>query len=491
MTREESRLEFCRLGSKVKDWNAKDEWHQAMYARCRDLYVYWFCNGKEPVSLKEWHEPPHPECSERNVDPTASRENDSGVDGSQVAANMTDEEKEELAKKKVREIWKDWDEKCRLQQEAARRRRMAELLPLIKDGCLFIPEGTERIRSWEYANEDMFTSVHIPGSVTEIEEGAFKQIPCLTEVVMEEGVRILGKEAFEKCPSLTKVTLPDSLKEIEYGVFYECVSLASVTMPKSLEKIGNFAFRKCPKLPRQTLPAGISNLEGQSFDLAPHIPAENKNYRSADGLLFVTKCGYDVLCGADVSLTEAVVPDSVGYVNDGAFCGCGSLRSVTFHAEIPEMFNAVFSQCTSLVSVTLPKKLMLIGPSFFSHCSSLQTLHFPLGFYSIGEGAFFSCTALRTLELPETLKDIGNRAVIRFSALESIDIPDSVRSMGYSAFEDCTSLKRVSMSEKLYSKVLKKKLDVFKGCTALESIRLRGKGNECEVVQFQHDCKER
>ena len=489
MTREESRLEFCRLGSKVKDWNAKDEWHQAMYARCRDLYVYWFCNGKEPVSLKEWHEPPHPECSERNVDPTASRENYSGVDGSQVSANMTDEEKEELAKKKVREIWKDWDEKCRLQQEAARRRRMAELLPLIKDGCLFIPEGTERIRSWEYANEDMFTSVHIPGSVTIIEEGAFKKTPYLAEVVMEEGVRCIGEKAFENCPSLKKVTLPNGLKEIEYGAFYECVSLESVNMPKSLEKIGNDAFRKCPKLPRQTLPVGISSIEGQSFDLVPNIPAENKKYKTVSGLLIDKE--FNNLLGADVSLTEVVVPEGMVYVSDNAFTGCRSLRSVTFPDSIFEMFEAVFSQCTSLVSVTLPKKVLYIGQFFFSHCSSLQSIDIPLGFYGIYEWGFAQCTALHTIKLPETLKFICNSAFLECSALESIDIPDSVRSIGYSVFENCTSLKRVFMSQKLYSKVLKKKLDIFKGCTALESIILRSKGNECQVVQFQHDCKER
>ena len=386
------------------------------------------------------------------------------------------------ANRQMFEIFKGWSEEDNRRSEEIRRKRITELAPLIKNGWLFVPEGTERILRWQYANEDLFNSVHIPGSVTEIEEGAFKKIPCLTEVVIEEGVRKIGKEAFEQCPSLMKVTLPNSLKEIGYGVFYECASLESVNIPKSIEKIGNFAFRKCPRLPRQTLPAEISKIDGQSFDLVPDIPAESKNYRSADGLLFCTKCGYDVLCGADVSLTEAVVPDSVGYVDNYAFAGCESLRSVTFHADIPEMFEGVFSHCTSLVSVTLPKKLMLIGQGFFLDCSSLQNLRFPEGFYSIGEWAFARCTALRTLELPETLKYIGNWAFLECSALESIDIPDSVRSLGYTVFENCTSLRSVTMSQKLYSRVMKKNLDLFKGCTSLKSITLRDATLECASV---------
>ena len=489
MTREESRLEFCRLAGRVKDWNAKDEWHQAVYARCRDLYVYWFCNGKEPVSPEDWKEPPLPEGVEPHATVSATHvEEDCELNKRQAEVNSTDEEKEEVAKKIMRETWEKWDEKCRLQQEEARRRRMAELSSLIKDGCLFIPEGTERVQSGDYPNDDMFTSVHIPGSVTEIGERAFAWHSCLVEAVMEEGVEKIGKEAFEKCSSLKKVTLPSSLKEIGYGAFNDCTSLESVSMPKSLEKIGNGAFRKCPKLPRQTLPARVFSLGGQSFDLVPDIPAENKKYKNVSGLLIDKE--FNNLLGADVSLTEVVVPEGMVYVNENAFTGCRSLRSVTFPDSIFEMFEAVFSQCTSLVSVTLPKKVLYIGQFFFSHCSSLQSINIPQGFYGIYEWGFARCTALHTIKLPETLKFICNSAFLECSALESIDIPDSVQSLANSAFENCTSLKRVSMSQRLYSKVVKKKLNPFKGCASLESINVRGTGNECEVVQFQHDCKE-
>ena len=241
---------------------------------------------------------------------------------------MSDQsDKEELARKSILDCWRRESPQGRAE---ARKKRIAELQKLIKDGCLCIPEGTERISMGEYANEDLFTVVKIPGSVTEIEEGAFWNDSRLSEVIMGSGVRKIGKGAF------------------------------------------------------------------------------------------------------------------------------------------------LFSGCSSLVSITLPQGLGEIWDFFFSGCSSLQTVNFPSGFYYIHDIAFVGCTALRAIELPETLKYIGYCAFMECSALESIDIPDSVRSIGHFAFENCTSLRRVSMSRRLYSKIVKKQSDPFKGCSSLEAISLRG-----------------
>ena len=120
-------------------------------------------------------------------------------------------DKEELARKILLDGWRQ--ERLRAREEA-RKKRIAELQRLIKDGCLCIPEGTERISMGEYANEDLFTAVKIPGSVTEIEEGAFWNDSRLSEVIMGSGVRKIGKGAFLDCQSLKTITLPEGLREI-------------------------------------------------------------------------------------------------------------------------------------------------------------------------------------------------------------------------------------------------------------------------------------
>lgn len=59
MTKEAAEEEFFRLHDIVKNWRAKDPWHEAMRDRNDDLIDYIFCaNGKDPGP---WEMPPVPE----------------------------------------------------------------------------------------------------------------------------------------------------------------------------------------------------------------------------------------------------------------------------------------------------------------------------------------------------------------------------------------------------------------------------------------------
>ncbi len=59
MTEDEAIQERGRIREVVKNWRAKDPWHQAMYDRYNDLGSFLFCNnGKDPGP---WEMPPIPE----------------------------------------------------------------------------------------------------------------------------------------------------------------------------------------------------------------------------------------------------------------------------------------------------------------------------------------------------------------------------------------------------------------------------------------------
>lgn len=59
MTKEEALEEWIELGHKVKNWRAKDAWHEAMRDRNDALCDYVLCaNGKDPGP---WEIPPVPE----------------------------------------------------------------------------------------------------------------------------------------------------------------------------------------------------------------------------------------------------------------------------------------------------------------------------------------------------------------------------------------------------------------------------------------------
>ena len=59
MTKEEASEELSRLHKIVKNWRAKDAWHDAVLDRNDNLFDYVFCcNGKDPGP---WEMPPVPE----------------------------------------------------------------------------------------------------------------------------------------------------------------------------------------------------------------------------------------------------------------------------------------------------------------------------------------------------------------------------------------------------------------------------------------------
>ena len=59
MTKEEASEELSRLHKIVKNWRAKDAWHDAVRDRNDNLFDYVFCcNGKDPGL---WEMPPVPE----------------------------------------------------------------------------------------------------------------------------------------------------------------------------------------------------------------------------------------------------------------------------------------------------------------------------------------------------------------------------------------------------------------------------------------------
>ena len=59
MTKEEALEEREEIRQVVKDWNAEDPWHDAVYDRYSDLFDWAICaNGKDPGP---WTMPPVPE----------------------------------------------------------------------------------------------------------------------------------------------------------------------------------------------------------------------------------------------------------------------------------------------------------------------------------------------------------------------------------------------------------------------------------------------
>lgn len=115
----------------------------------------------------------------------------------------------------------------------------------------------------------------------------------------------------------------------------------------------------------------------------------------------------------------------------------GSSTSVTVPSEINGYpvggIGAYAFVQQSVTSVTLPDSIEYIDTGAFAACQSLQTINIPSEIRELGQDAFFLCNKLNGVTLPEGLEKIGSGALFYVntaSGKKSITIPASVKELG-------------------------------------------------------------
>lgn len=86
------------------------------------------------------------------------------------------------------------------------------------------------------------------------------------------------------------------------------------------------------------------------------------------------------------------------------------IRSIRMDEDITSIQEGAFAGCGSLRSVTLPKSLRYVGKDAFRDCTELSWITLPSGLIGIEEGAFSGCAKLRSGFIPQSVSWIGDRA---------------------------------------------------------------------------------
>lgn len=105
----------------------------------------------------------------------------------------------------------------------------------------------------------------VPGTVTNLETGAFGDAFGLASVVIPDSVTAIGSETFYSCENLASVLIGDGVTSIGQNAFYYCTNLADVTIPNSVTNIATFAFYYCPSLASVTFGTGLTYLGQEAF----------------------------------------------------------------------------------------------------------------------------------------------------------------------------------------------------------------------------------
>ncbi|MBQ2789888.1 MAG: leucine-rich repeat protein [Thermoguttaceae bacterium] len=116
-------------------------------------------------------------------------------------------------------------------------------------------------------------------------------------------------------------------------------------------------------------------------------------------------------------LKRATFPPTLRVVDDEAFDGCKSLRSLSFGGSELRIGNGAFSGCLALSSASLPASLREIGFEAFWRCESLRRVSFDGAPRSIGDFAFDESASDLTIYAPSgsAAERFARRNGIRFA----------------------------------------------------------------------------
>jgi len=289
-----------------------------------------------------------------------------------------------------------------------------------------------------FENSHNITSVTIPTSVTNIDDGsvndliltgAFSFCGSLTNVIFGNGVSNIGDYSFAECSSLRQITIGNSVTRIGNGVFMDC-SLTSITMPNSVTSIGGVndstssmygVFAGCTNLTNVVLGTSLTYIGNEAF------------YGCA-------------------SLSSITMPNSVTNIGDWAFAYCTPLHNISLSTNLTCIGVAAFYGCNSLNSITIPDSVTsirdgsVIGLSpcgLFTYCTNLTNVFIGSGVTNIGDFAFADCTRLSNVTIGDSVKRVGSNVFAGCSALSSITFPNSVSNIGDHGLAGCTNLTSV------------------------------------------------
>lgn len=341
----------------------------------------------------------------------------------------------------------------------------------IPDGLLRRCEGVKKIE--------------IPNTVVEIGNYAF-QYSGLTEITIPTSVEKIGQYAFGYCDNLKSVYYDakdcttnqsfykSSINSVEFGgnvvkipesLFLNCNNITSVKLSDSVKEIGQYALFGIA-ITDLTIPKNVSNIARLAFG------SENLTtlYYNAKNCDFEDEMSFELLTnlviGEDVeklpsyflydcnNLTELTIPENIDSIGGFSINFCENLKKVYFNAE----------NC-NIETIAAPNEICNV----FWACTALEEVVIGDNVTIIPNNLFDNCSSLKKVSMSNSVKSIGNYA-FSTTALETVMIPENVTFMGDGAFSSCDSLKSLYYNAEFCNMEGNNESPIFAFCNALENV---------------------
>lgn len=179
----------------------------------------------------------------------------------------------------------------------------------------------------------------------------YKYPEKIKKIVIPKTIDALDHTAFEKLTNLETIEVDN-----DNAKYY---AESGVLFSKYKKKI-TLEFYPAAKAGKSyTVPASVDSIEAAFIN--------NKNLKTLT-IKAQIKMIFEIANGSNIE--KIILPDSLKFVGEYAFCGCSKLKTIQFGSNVTDILEYAFQDCTSLKTITLPDSVRSVDKDAFTGCKA-------------------------------------------------------------------------------------------------------------------------
>jgi hypothetical protein len=278
-----------------------------------------------------------------------------------------------------------------------------------------------------YENEDFYTVYDY------VDDGKTSSLTITSPDELPIGR--IAENAFDGVNTLTELVIPSTVTEIGQGAFKNMKNLNKLTVPFiGLNATADAYFNQTQSGEDKAVDATrtISHFFGSDEYVGGVLVTNNYN-KTGNTSVFVPATLNTITINNE---SEYAIPMY-------AFSGVINLGTVNLSNKITAIGVSAFEGCLGLANVQIPASVKTIYDSAFSGCTNLGNLTFADNqiVETFGDKAFYGIT-LKNFTLPESVKTIGEMCFAS-SNLRVVNL-SNVEKIGWACFAKCAKLNTIS-----------------------------------------------